>query len=101
MAMILIFIPASFSSPTPHEGCNIASERPDSAFAALAAGLEPAAGCHQLMEEEDKKPSDVVRGAQNNVSVFERQTSQMGAASSAAGDGWFKMIKQQVLQNAA
>lgn len=50
--------------------------------------------------EEDTKPSDAVRGAQNNVSVFERQTSQMGAASSAAGDGWFKMIKQQVLQNA-
>lgn len=46
MAVILIFIPASFSSPTPHEGCHIASERPDSAFAALAAGLEPAAGCH-------------------------------------------------------
>lgn len=51
--------------------------------------------------EKDTKTYDAVREAQNNVWLFKWQTSQAGAASSAAEEGWFKMIKQKVLQNAA
>lgn len=43
--------------------------------------------------EKDTETYDVVREAQNNVSLFKWQTSQMGAASSIAEKGWFKMIK--------